>query len=71
MEDKDNELRVYTELDVKKAYFEGVKDKTSLLAVIFIAFLTTSVVGSIVGEAIPLILEVVFKPTIMVQEKSQ
>ena len=61
----------YNELDLKNAYWEGIKDKTSFLAVIIAALLAASVVGSVVGKVIPPILEFVFKPTIPVEEGSK
>lgn len=64
MEDKDNELRLYTELDLKNAYWEGIRDKTSFLALIVAALLVTSVVATVVGKVIPPILEAVFNSTI-------
>ena len=59
MENKDNELelyselKLYSELDLINAYREGVRDKISFLAVIAAALLAASVVGTVVGKVIP------------------
>ncbi|NES02970.1 MAG: hypothetical protein F6K22_08995 [Okeania sp. SIO2F4] len=64
MKSKDEKFRLYTELDLKNAYWEGIIDKTSFFAVIAAALLVTSVVATIAGKLVPPILEAAFNPTI-------
>ncbi|NET46637.1 hypothetical protein [Okeania sp. SIO2B3] len=64
---KDNEL-IYSESDLENAYWEGIKDKTSFLAVIAVVLLLASVVGSFAGKVLPPLMEFTLKQAMSAEE---